>query len=783
MKRKIFILFLMILTVFIFNPIVGYAETNKPDGAFWLVDEGTNHVWYKITDNTLTIGGIGDMKDWTNTNYSEQPWRDVGITDVVVENGITSIGVYSFYNISTISSVSFPNSLKTINTAAFYRCGLESVTFNEGLTEIGDGAFNGNSNLTEVYFPSTLGKIGTSAFQKNDIRDLVLPEGLTEIGISAFNNNVNLKQVILPSTLTSIGNQAFKTTSLETIISYNNIAPNLGTNVFADSSNQILSSIANVIIPYSAISNYQSQEKWLAVLNAENVSTSEAYIIKTNVTGKGTVTSSVKHILVNEYDSQKIDLIINPSTDSRLKSLAVLDEEEEEILVSNNSFTMPRSNVTIEAEFEIKKLNVTFNSNGGSEVNGQEITYGETITEPTDPTRTGYTFDGWYQDITLNVPFEFDTPITNEVTLYAKWTANEYKVTFDANEGTVTPSNKNVTFGSVYGELPVPTRTGYTFDGWYTAKDSGTEIKSDTTVAITNEQTLYAKWTANEYNIIITVNDEDMGTASVDLNKAIEGTKVSLTSLPKSGYHFVKWESEDVTITNNEFTMPAKNITIKAIFEEDEILTYRVSFDKNGGTGSMDDIAGLTGTYTLPKNNFVAPDGKQFKGWSLSSDGEIVEELNLDEDKIVYAIWEDIPEDYSYKFKKGDKQELTIDNIDSFTFTIDGDYSLFDSLKIGNLDLIKNEDYIVTEGSTIITFTNKGIAKLNTLEKGSYDILVTYSNGKDVAGSLSLNKILHQEPDTPNSKTGDKINYYIIIGITSLLGLVGSAFYVRKKLY
>lgn len=723
MKKKIFNLFLIVLMAFIFSPIITYAaETvEKPDGAEWLVNEEENYVWYKLTENTpttnpvsytLIIGGSGKMPDWDATTYATQPWREHNITDVVIENGITNIGVYSFILMSSIKNVSFPNSLTEIGTAAFHSCDLKSITLNEGLTTIDAGAFNSNSNLIEVIFPTTLTSIGMQAFQYCDIRDIVLYDGLTTIGANAFSHSENLKQLILPSTLTSIGNQAFRNTSLETIISYNSTPPSLGNNIFVNLENQIQSSIKKVIIPYSAKADYINNNKWNAVFDAGNVSVEEAYIIKTNISGegKGTVIPSVKHILVNEYDSQKIDLIINPSTDSRLKSLTVLDENEEEILVTNNSFTMPAKNVTINAIFEIKKLNVEFNSNGGSEVNSQEIKYEKTIIEPSNPTKTGYTFAGWYQDITLSIPFDFDTPITDDVTLYAKWTANEY-------------------------------------------------------------------------NITITTNDEDMGTASADLIKAVEGINVSLTSLAKTGYHFVKWESEDVTITNNKFTMPTKNVTIKAIFEEDEVLTYKVSFDKNGGTGSMDDVTGLTGTYTLPENEFVAPDGKQFKGWSLSNDGEIVTKLNIDEDKIVYAIWEDIPEDYSYEFKKGDKQELTIDNIDSFTFTIDGDYSLFDSLKIGNLDLIKDEDYIVTEGSTIITFTNKGIAKLNTLEKGTFDILVTYSNGKNVTGSLILNKILPQEPDTPNPKTGDNISYYIIIGITSLLGLIGSAFYVKKKLY
>ena len=460
------------------------------------------------------------------------------------------------------------------------------------------------------------------------------------------------------------------------------------------------------------------------------------------------------------------DLIIEP--DYTIIDIEPVPEYSAKTLGSTSSAA---NEVTI-----YDKKTVTFNTNGGSNIDEQKLICGSLINVPESPVKSGYTFDGWYQDIALNIPFDFNTSIVNDVTLYAKWTANEYKITFDANEGAVTPNNKNVTFGGSYGELPVPTRNGYTFDGWYTAKENGTKITSDTIVTITNAQTLYARWIANEYNIIITINDEDMGSASANLTKANEGTKISLTALPKTGYHFVKWESSDVTITNNEFIMPPKNVTVKVIFEEDIPLTYKVSFDKNGGTGSMNDITGLTGTYTLPENKFAAPDGKKFKGWSLSNDGGIITKLDIDEDKIVYAIWENIPDDYSYEFKKGNNQKLIINNINSYTFTIDGDYSLFENVKIGNLDLIKDEDYEVTEGSTVITFTDKGIAKLNNLSKGEYEILVKYTNSKEVKGKVILNS------EIENPKTGDNYTTYIITGILSLIGLIGISFYTRKKL-
>ena len=68
---------------------------------------------------------------------------------------------------------------------------------------------------------------------------------------------------------------------------------------------------------------------------------------------------------------------------------------------------------------------------------------------------------------------------------------------------------------------------------------------------------------------------------------------------------------------------------------------HKVTFKANGGSGEMADVTGLTGEYTLPESEFEAPTGKQFKGWSLTEDGEIITTLEMTEDKVVYAIWED----------------------------------------------------------------------------------------------------------------------------------------------
>lgn len=145
---------------------------------------------------------------------------------------------------------------------------------------------------------------------------------------------------------------------------------------------------------------------------------------------------------------------------------------------------------------------VRFDANGGrvspaSKVVTCNSSYSNTYGTLPTPTRTGYEFDGWYTEETGGTKITSTTSVGTDppATLYAHWKGKKYTVTFDANGGTVSPASDTVTYGKKYYSLPTPTRTGgYTFDGWYTKKDGGTKVESDTTVTTAANHTLYAHW-------------------------------------------------------------------------------------------------------------------------------------------------------------------------------------------------------------------------------------------------------------------------------------------------
>lgn len=142
---------------------------------------------------------------------------------------------------------------------------------------------------------------------------------------------------------------------------------------------------------------------------------------------------------------------------------------------------------------------VTFETGEGSDVDDQIVNDGETATEPEDPTWEGHTFEGWYVDEDCTIPYDFDTPVTEDITLYAKWEEivvppepTTYTVTFDLGDGTIY-TEETVEEGGTATKPKDPSREGYTFGGWYLDEDC--TIPYDFNTPVTDDIILYAKWT------------------------------------------------------------------------------------------------------------------------------------------------------------------------------------------------------------------------------------------------------------------------------------------------
>lgn len=141
---------------------------------------------------------------------------------------------------------------------------------------------------------------------------------------------------------------------------------------------------------------------------------------------------------------------------------------------------------------------VTFDTDGGSEVSKQKLSYGDYVEQPETPVKPGYEFVHWVtsEDEYLAEVWDFATyKLETDTTLYAVWKPAEMVVRFDLDGGQFSENDavteKIVTFGGVYGELPIPEKEGYRFDGWVYSQQI---ISEDTVVVMTGEHILTARW-------------------------------------------------------------------------------------------------------------------------------------------------------------------------------------------------------------------------------------------------------------------------------------------------
>lgn len=162
-------------------------------------------------------------------------------------------------------------------------------------------------------------------------------------------------------------------------------------------------------------------------------------------------------------------------------------------------------------EKELQKFTVTFDSQGGSEIDSQTVTAGERLTEPTAPAKDGASFTGWFKETTCTTAWNFNKDVVTEnLTLYAGWKVADFTVTFETNGGSEVAS-QGILRGALVKEPVSPFKAGMMFAGWYT--DANLTQLYDFNTPVMSDLTLYAKWT-EEINITREVLEELVKEAS-----------------------------------------------------------------------------------------------------------------------------------------------------------------------------------------------------------------------------------------------------------------------------
>ncbi|MTA90273.1 MAG: hypothetical protein F2536_05110, partial [Actinobacteria bacterium] len=337
--------------------------------------------------------------------------------------------------------------------------------------------------------------------------------------------------------------------------------------------------------------------------------------------------------------------------------------------------------LTLFAKWTVATYTITYNYNsatgGNSVASGTFTTGGSNLVLPV-PTRTGYTFAGWFDDSGFaGSALGSSISATSSKTIYAKWDAATFTVLYDYNSATGgnTTASNTFTTGSTAITPPTPTKTGYTFAGWFESSSfTGSAVSSSYTT--TQNRTLYAKWTAINYtvtynaNLLVGADTIAPNSGSVPTNNTNYNIGQSFSvaantgSLARTGYTFAGW------VTNADGTGTAKNsgetITFGAaninLYPQWTPNTYTISYNLNGGSGSL---SGAPTSWTVGDSNVTLPSsgftrtGYNFAGWAKTQGGSVVNNsFNNFGNVTLYAVW--TIKSISYTFGKGTAAGLTI---------------------------------------------------------------------------------------------------------------------------
>lgn len=325
----------------------------------------------------------------------------------------------------------------------------------------------------------------------------------------------------------------------------------------------------------------------------------------------------------------------------------------------------------------------TYNgATGGNSTATSSYVYDGIVVSLPSPTKTGYTFGGWYSNVGLSVSAgaagaNFTT--TGDVTLYAKWTAATFTVVYEYNGATGgnSTTDDDFTTGGTVITLPTPTKTGYTFGGWYSNAGLTSLVGAGgASYSPTSNRTVYAKWTAVTRSVTYHNNGSPLtGSVPVDATSYIIGdtvvVKANTGGLARTGYSFGGW-----TTTYGSGTAKNAGETITVATADIDLYpkwvpeTYTFIYHANGGSGSL---ARATDTYTTGDANTtlagvgsLTKTGYTFGGWSTTPTGSDVGATYSSTSNVtLYAVWNIKSVTYSYaKGQDGDGNSLS-----GFSFT------------------------------------------------------------------------------------------------------------------
>ena len=607
------------LTIQSGNPAVQDAA-NAPlfDFDFILNNTAVIVTRYKGTAADVTIPSRYKGKPVTAIDHAA--FHDSAVTSVTIPDSVTSISDGAFGFCSQLTNISIPNSVTYISFSAFRACtSLKSITLPSSLSSISEALFFGCSQLTTIHIPDSVSSIHSYAFCNCwNLKTIRIPVSVTSIGSYAFDG--------CPSSMTVTYSGSKKQWDDITKGSYNNVLEN---NLICAKLEATFTADGTTLAPAQTIDRggkftepaapskenhtfagwYNGDEKFdfgADTTNAPNVLELVAKWKKSKYTVQFVSDHGSFADQTIEYgETIKTDKLTIPEVEGYTFDGWYAEDN------TKFDFTQPiKHNITVYAKWTANDYEVRFITEHGDPPTSQNVTYNGTATDPGKLTEEGYTFVGWYTDDTYSTKFDFTQPIKSNTTVYAKWTANDYEVSFITEHGDA-PASQNVQYNGTADNPGKLTEEGYTFIGWYTDHTCTTEFKFST--PITGDTKVYAKWEKNApvlpdtyaLNVsgaFVYVDGVDVTASAGDTSLQLEkDASVRLVADPDrmpSGMVFDRWtilngslNADDAekfetgrTLEEFAFTMPAEPLSIEA--------TPRMQEEEGSDTASV--ILGVT---------------------------------------------------------------------------------------------------------------------------------------------------------------------------------------------
>ena len=463
--------------------------TNIGDSAFWGCSGLVRIVVDEQNENYSSLDGVLFNKEKTEIICC--PGGKTGQYQIL--NGVTSIGDYAFKGCSGLTSIEIPSGVTSIGYSAFSDCsGLTSIEIPSGVTSIGEWAFAGCSGLTSIEMPSGVTSIGEWAFAGcSGLTSIEMPSGVTSIGDCTFSDCGSLTSIEIPSGVTSIGDGAFSDCSgLTSIVvdEQNENYSSLDGVLFNKEKTEIICCPGGKTGQYQILNGVTSIGDF-AFFDCYGLTSIE---IPSGVTSIGDyafswcdgltsiklpsgVTSIGDYAFEGCYGLTSIEIpsgvtSIGNSAFKYCKGLTSIEIPNGVTSIGDGAFYYCSGLTSIEIPSVVTSI----------ESNAFEGCDNLTIVCEANTYAHAYAVEN-------NIPYRFigaseDKPVETN-----------YTITFDINGGTaLEQTSLTVKEGESLGELPTPTRTGYTFKGWFTEETGGTAVTKDTVP--TADMTIYAQW-------------------------------------------------------------------------------------------------------------------------------------------------------------------------------------------------------------------------------------------------------------------------------------------------